>query len=398
MSLLLGGATNDRIDCGSAASIDNLTESTILLWVKINTLTANRVLVSKHDGATNGFTARLSGTGGNIAIFWNRATTSLSFTSTDTPFAATGVWKCVMITISHTGNTIALYVGDLGSPLAASTGTSAGGSGAYSSDAGNTLQWGNRGSDTAAMQGNFAVGAVVTRVMTLAEGQAWQWRPRMVASCAGFWWFGSNGTGSQPDYSGNGNAGTLTGTSLSDFLPLGQGTDARDDHPTASVGAAAQLEASLSAAASVAGGLTTDIQINAALSASGALAAAITTDIRLASALSAAATISPTLATDILMLGSLVAAGSCSAAISTEILLAALLQGSGVVAAALATEIHALAALAASASLAGDLTSLGNLVPKRIMHAGRAQARVIAADDRRLEASQLATFAVSDEP
>jgi hypothetical protein len=45
--------------------------------------------------------------------------------------------------------------------------------------------------------------------------------PRPIAGCVGFWHLGANGVGTQPDWSGNANAGTVTGATVSDHVPLG---------------------------------------------------------------------------------------------------------------------------------------------------------------------------------
>ena len=57
--------------------------------------------------------------------------------------------------------------------------------------------------------------------LALAEIQRQQFRPHPLASTLVFCMLGYAGTGTQPDWSGNGNNGTVTGATVADHVPLG---------------------------------------------------------------------------------------------------------------------------------------------------------------------------------
>ena len=57
--------------------------------------------------------------------------------------------------------------------------------------------------------------------LTLGQIQAQQFRPHITPGCEIFSHYGYNGVGAQPDWSGNGNSGTVTGATVSDHVPLG---------------------------------------------------------------------------------------------------------------------------------------------------------------------------------
>jgi hypothetical protein len=80
----------------------------------------------------------------------------------------------------------------------------------------------NRAAADLSFVGRGAILALFNRVLLLPEIQAWQYRPRNLSGCVGFWRLGSNGTATQPDFSGNGNSGTVTGATVAEDPPLGK--------------------------------------------------------------------------------------------------------------------------------------------------------------------------------
>jgi hypothetical protein len=224
MALVFGAGTGDRVTCGSAAVLDDNTTHTNLLWVYPTTLTDDRFFISKHRGSTaTGWFFALEGTGGNIRTVWERATTDLDFISSNTPLVTLNKWYFVASTINQGANAGKMYVGDLTTaPVEVTYGTSNAGSGAYGTDAARVFTIGNNDAPSPALafQGRIAMASHYNRVMTLAEIRSQWWRFSKESGCEGLWQLGYNGTSSQPDYSGNFNAGTVTGATVAPHAPV----------------------------------------------------------------------------------------------------------------------------------------------------------------------------------
>lgn len=224
MSLILGANTSDRDSCGSAAGLDGLTAFTVMLWVYITTRTDLRILVSKINGGTLGWVWRLQSTSGNSQFLWIRATQNLSYINTGTPFAL-NTWVCAAATLDQGGTASALvkmYFGGLTTTLAAASGYSVtqDGSGAYTSADAQNLVCGNSDGAVAALQGSEAVAMHWNRVLSLGELKQQQFRPHKTSGCILLSHLGYGGTGTQPDYSGSGNNGTVTGATVGAHVPL----------------------------------------------------------------------------------------------------------------------------------------------------------------------------------
>ena len=221
MALTFGAATSDRVDHGSAAALDNLTKFTYLLWLFPTTLTNLRMFLSKDDGAAANIYFGLSGTGGNIEFQVDWSTSAGFVRSSSTPLATTSKWYCVVATYdSLAAQQNHMYVGDLVTALSEPTySNNTNGSGSQSDDSARSLVIGNDGT-TLALQGRIAFAGVWNRAMSLAELQSQQFRPRVSSGSLLFTHYGFNGTDTQPDWSGNGNAGTVTGATVADHVPL----------------------------------------------------------------------------------------------------------------------------------------------------------------------------------
>ncbi|MCC7045064.1 MAG: LamG domain-containing protein [Acidobacteria bacterium] len=223
MSLTFGGATTDRVTIAANATIDNLSAFTVLLWVRPTTLTSFRRIVAKEVSTTSGWAVRLTGTGGDIRVTWGRATTDVSYVTSSTPLSSLYTWHLVAITFDQSGaagEVVNIYTGKLTTAaVEASYSTTTGGSGAFDDDSSADLTIGNSAATDLPIQGNIAVAAVINRVLTLQEIISWQWHPRMISGCVGFYQLSD--TSSVPDWSGNSNAGAVTGTSLFEHVPLG---------------------------------------------------------------------------------------------------------------------------------------------------------------------------------
>jgi Concanavalin A-like lectin/glucanases superfamily len=219
VSLTLGGATSDRVQVPAASSINTLSTWTWKGWYYPTAITSGRHLFSKSDSSSpfGGRSARIL-TGGFIRADVVRATTSSQYITNSLALTA-NKWWYIAITYDESGaagEVFNIYVGDLTTLATEATySTVTNGSGATTSDALGDLRIGNASSQVQAWPGPIGPCAHSNRVESLAEIQAHQFEFRPSAGCVGLWNLGDNGTGTQPDFSGNGNSGTVTGATLS---------------------------------------------------------------------------------------------------------------------------------------------------------------------------------------
>lgn len=225
---LLFSATTDVVNCGSDASFTGLDPWTVLMWVKVTTLTNNRYFWSKGAGGSNNrrSVCLLSGTSGDIGVVLDRATTDLNYTSSNTPFSSSS-WKFLAVTFHSTNssnNLVHIYVGSL-STLATEVTyvVRIDGSGAFASDSGESWRVGNLKAESGAIQGTIAYTQVISDELSLAQIRALQFRPRVIPNTKLFLNLGFNGTGTQTDLSGNGNNGTVTGCAVDAHVPISIG-------------------------------------------------------------------------------------------------------------------------------------------------------------------------------
>lgn len=170
---------------------------------------------------------RMQDTSGNLRANKLRAggDTAINYVTNDAPLSA-NAWRCVAATMdtSVTSSCIHIYTGSLTANMVERAyGTSDNGSGTSTNDdSAKKLFLGNIAADTQAFVGDIGPIALFNRILSLGEIQSWQFRPRLLAGCVGFWRLGRNGTSVQPDLSGNGNAGTVeTGITRVADVPLG---------------------------------------------------------------------------------------------------------------------------------------------------------------------------------
>lgn len=221
MSLFFDGSVATAyVDCGSNAVLDDLGAVTFIAWIKPTDLSVAQGFIGKFGNVdTSGWAARIR-SGGQFQIVRGRATATMNTTTTDAGLT-NGVWSCVAGVLNITGGTVKAYAGTLTALVAECAGTQTVGSGAILTDASLTQRLGARNLESdGGWDGEIGPVAIFNRALTLGEIQSWQFDPRMMAGCVGFWLLGDNGTGTQPDYSGNGNAGTVTSAIQSDNPPL----------------------------------------------------------------------------------------------------------------------------------------------------------------------------------
>ena len=222
MSLSFTGGDTDNVNFGSGSSIDNLTAWTIILWLYFNaTGTPSRVVAQKGSfgGGNRNPDFYFDFAAATLSFNVDRATVDTSTVSSTT--VPTGAWTCVAATYDGTDGG-RIFQGSLTALLTENSYTvNTVGSGAIADNSAANLFVGGDGSGSNnSFNGNVDSVAVFNRRMALAELQSHQFNPRVENGCVLFTRLGFNGTGTQPDWSGNGNSGTVTGATAADPAPL----------------------------------------------------------------------------------------------------------------------------------------------------------------------------------
>lgn len=218
MALTFGAASTHRVNHGSNSVIDDLNPLTLIMWVYCTTRTSGRYIFNK--GANPAKNLLLSGGTGNIEWVVDRATTDADYITSDTPLTA-NVWTYIAITFDSAATPSSrIYTGKRATAAVESTyGTSTSGSGSVTSDAANSFIVGNSSGLNAAFQGSIADVRYFNRALTLGECIDQQFNPHMDSGCKLYCVYGFNGTGTQPDWSGNANSGAVTGATLAVVHP-----------------------------------------------------------------------------------------------------------------------------------------------------------------------------------
>ena len=226
MSLLFVNGGAQRVDLGSAASLDNIEAGTLMVWCRPTSSppAANSRIYTK--GGSQGPALLVTSTG-NVQFTRGRATTACSAIAATANFTswAAGQWLCMAATWDSAGAAGAqkLYIGDqntaLTEPSAYSTQTF--GSGAVTDDSAQNGWIGNSAAAVGGFDGEIAILALWNVQISTTNMGIWkdQCTPIVGGNMKGQWFLGREGTGSQLDYSGNGNAGTVTSATVGTFLP-----------------------------------------------------------------------------------------------------------------------------------------------------------------------------------
>lgn len=235
-----GGASTDRVVAATSASLDGAVSAfTLLVEVyPLNALASGDCLVTHLTPGADGWNFRVSGTGGNVELRYNRATSALSYITSDTPLAVNTLRR-IMVTWDGTTPHVYHDEASAGTLAEATYGTTDAGSGALTSPAGDPLTAGNNSAGTSAFDGRIGRVALFSEVKTTSFGDAWFAEPEGDdATCVLFWCLGS--ASAEKDFSGttsgtmNRNPGTVTGTAVSQ-ITAGRGLVVR------SVGATARM-------------------------------------------------------------------------------------------------------------------------------------------------------------
>ena len=218
---------NQFVNCGSAAVLDNLDPFTAMLWVYPTSSAAGAHLYAKPPAGSGGVLVFRRGFGGvlnELTFVRARATTATFYETNDTPLTTSNKWYFVAASFASASTPVAhIYVGDLTTIAAERTyGTSTDGSGAISTDAANNLLIGSTGVTSENWRGRIALYHLVGSELSLGQIKEQQFRPHVVANSKLFIQLGFNGTGTQPDWSGNSNTCTVMGTTVADHAPIPQ--------------------------------------------------------------------------------------------------------------------------------------------------------------------------------
>jgi concanavalin A-like lectin/glucanase superfamily protein len=221
MSLAFTDDSTNQVSFGSAAGLDNIAEGTVLLWV-YPTSVANtlREVVSKSaSGGPNGWNVFKRGSNGTIWALQASRATAHQFV--DVTGMVANEWQFIAYSWNIASGGPKSYRGTLSAIATDISGTPVNGSGAQADDSAANLCVGAR-SGAVATCAPMRVGwvAVYNRALTLAEVQSLQFSLRSLSgnqlSCV----IGYGGTSTQPDWSGNGNNGSVSGATVADHVPV----------------------------------------------------------------------------------------------------------------------------------------------------------------------------------
>ncbi len=226
---LLFDATGERIDCGTGSSLDDLNPVTIAAWIRPATFGNGAGNDSRIFFKNNGGTAQMALTllvSGTFSIGIGRASAGANVEASTTEFAcyALNHWMFMagQLDLSTDAN-CKMFVGDAANLVKEPSGYVAQtkGSGAAGTTAGASARIGSNAGG-AFLNGKIGFVGIWNRLLPLGEIISQQFRPHVTSGCKLFQLPGMNGTGTQPDLSGNGNNGTVTGATVDSGPPIGQ--------------------------------------------------------------------------------------------------------------------------------------------------------------------------------
>lgn len=230
MALTFAGGAADRVDIGAAASLQGLIEFSFLAWINPSALAATRFLFGGpwQSASASVLSLTVNDVSGNMQFQIRRNTTNGTYTSSSLALT-TSAWQCVACTFSDSvgSGKAHIYKGDLATILAEPTySANTDGSGTVRTEAGGTYLIGDRNSGGAisvnsSFAGSIAVAMFFNRALSLGELKSLQFHPSKLSGCVGYYQLGFDGTSTQPDWSGTGNAGTVTSATQSAHVPLG---------------------------------------------------------------------------------------------------------------------------------------------------------------------------------
>jgi hypothetical protein len=221
-SLLFTDGGSEKVDHGNTGT--DPTISTFYAWVYPTSCTAQRSIIRKIDPSLLGNYALATAVTCGIRFTVDYATTDADARGQNNDFTINNWW---FVAVTFDGVTAPkLYIGNLTTPVheIASYSISTAPSGARVTDGGARTIIGNLdngGVVNAGFQGRIAVANFIQgSVLSLGQLKQHQFNPHAEAGSRIFTWYGFNGTGTQPDWSGNKNNGTVTGAKIAPNVPI----------------------------------------------------------------------------------------------------------------------------------------------------------------------------------
>lgn len=224
--MALNFTSTDRVNIGSGAIIDNVNTGTFIFLAR-PTSTADGRLFQKGLFANNNYINVIYGAGSaSLRLERHRATTTLIISATLANFSAHATnqwnWYAYVWDTAGANGDQKLYIGNLTAPFAepSAYASQVVGAGTPGDNSGEDGVIGNNINGAVPFPGRIdraiKYGAKLTldQLISIQFGNAIY--PNRILDTKIGW----NGTGTQPDWSGNGNNGTVTGTTVGDSAPV----------------------------------------------------------------------------------------------------------------------------------------------------------------------------------
>jgi len=219
MALAFVASTTDKVNCDSGASLDNVQVGTLIVWCYPTSITTFGTATNK--GGTMRVRVKDTNTG-DVYFFYGRSVQGIDSRSTANALVA-NAWQCIACRWDFNGASSdqQIFVGSLTvAATEVSYANQSVGSGTNNNSADNLFVGNVSATGTASFPGRIAFAGLWNRYLTLGEIHAQQFRPHVTSGCVLFVELGYAGTSTQPDWSGNGNNGTVTGATVADHVPI----------------------------------------------------------------------------------------------------------------------------------------------------------------------------------
>lgn len=215
MALLFSTVGAMNVNCGSGASIDNMSAGTVMGLVYLNNVNnAFSAFCSKIDaGVTDGWQFHKRGNNGTLMRLYHHRVTTDQYADSVTGTLIAGAWQWIAGTWSIATGLSRVYWSRYRDPFRDVTGSTQTGQGNQRDDSASNLYL---AADAIVnpdnLPGAMAQFGIWNRILSLSEMRSQQAAPRVTAGCVGMWWL--NSQGAIMDMSGNGNNGTITGATM----------------------------------------------------------------------------------------------------------------------------------------------------------------------------------------
>ena len=208
MALSFGDGTTDNVDHGNDAALGTMPQFTVMFWFKPAEIGSQfRVIASKTNNAGTAGWQIAKSTGVPLQLFVLRTSGNHEVTLNSSLLDTTN-WHFIACTADITNGGPKMYHGTMTKSVADESTFAFDGGGTQISDASDPLWFGNGESGSLSWQSDLACAAVYDTDLSLGEIRKLQfntahWNDH--SNCLVFTHYGFNGTGTQADWSGNGN-------------------------------------------------------------------------------------------------------------------------------------------------------------------------------------------------